>query len=291
MQTLYEIKKRLAALVTNLAEFQASTFEKLESNPLYGDADTAPSAKELRYKQKVLYQDRRRQEAMHENWLAEKLHGPLLSAITIEKYHELLDRPFKSEYFFALYAERHAAFLINKGFFSKEEIEESKAVIGKAPMQSCLMFNDYVVADEDGNTIEAQKILAEYLTTAKLPPAPAASQPPPPAPKKFLYSEAVETYIAAKLQENAWKPHNVPDIRSRRLQPRWNSPERRGCPSIFRDMSYCADFQCSPQFGMSCPTGDILSLNRMGACMTHSMSRRPCAVRNGIASRLIPFRS
>lgn len=217
MLTLQEIKKRLAALVTNLAEFQASTFEKLESNPLYGDADTAPSAKELRYKQKVLYQDRRRQEAMYENWLAEKLHGPLLSAITTEKYHELLDRPFKSEYFFALYTERHAAFLINKGFFSKEEIEESKAVIGKALMQACLMFNDYVVADEDGNTIEAQKILAEYLATANLPPAPAASQPPPPAPEKLLYSEAVEKYIAAKLQENAWKPHNVPDIRTRLL--------------------------------------------------------------------------
>ena len=33
-------------------------------------------------------------------------------------------------------------------------------------MQACLMFNDYVVADEDGNTIEAQKILAVYLATA-----------------------------------------------------------------------------------------------------------------------------
>jgi hypothetical protein len=31
-----------------------------------------------------------------------------------------------------LYAERHTAFLINNGFFSKEEIEESKAVTGRA---------------------------------------------------------------------------------------------------------------------------------------------------------------
>ena len=38
-----------------------------------------------------------------------------------------------------------------------------------------------------------------------------------PEPKKLLYSEAVEKYIAAKLQENAWKPHNVPDIRTRLL--------------------------------------------------------------------------
>ena len=68
--------------------------------------------------------------------------------------------------FFALYAERHAAYLVRKGFFSQEEIEENKAVIGKALMQACLMFNDYVVADEDGNTIEAQKILAKYLATA-----------------------------------------------------------------------------------------------------------------------------
>lgn len=79
------------------------------------------------------------------------------------------------------------------------------------------MFNDYVVADEDGNSIEAQKILAEYLATANLPPAPATVQPAPPAPPKLLYSEAVEKYIAAKLQENAWKPHNVPDIRTRLL--------------------------------------------------------------------------
>ncbi|WP_418433026.1 hypothetical protein [Bilophila wadsworthia] len=119
--------------------------------------------------------------------------------------------------FFALYAERHAAYLVRKGFFSQEEIEENKAVIGKALMQACLMFNDYVVADEDGNTIEAQKILAKYLATANPSSVPAASPAPPPAPKKLLYSEAVEKYIAAKLQENAWKPHNVPDIRTRLL--------------------------------------------------------------------------
>lgn len=70
-------------------------------------------------------------------------------------------------------------------------------------MQASLMFNDYVVADEDGNTIEMQKILAEYLATANLPHVPTASQPSPPAPKKLLYFEAVEKYIAAKLQENA----------------------------------------------------------------------------------------
>ena len=215
MLTLQEIKKRLAALVSNLAEFQAITFEKMEHDSFYENADDALSAKELRYKQKALYQDRRRQEAMYENWLAEKLHGPILTSITTEKYHELLDRPFKSEYFFALYAERHAAYLVKKGFFSKEEVEENKAVIGKALMQACLMFNDYVVADEDGNTIEAQNILADYLATANLPPPPATVQPAPPAPKKLLYSEAVEKYITAKLQENAWKPHNVPDIRTR----------------------------------------------------------------------------
>lgn len=217
MLTLQEIKKRLAALVTNLAEFQAATFEKMEYDSFYVDADDALSAKELRYKQKALYQDRRRQEAMYENWLAEKLNGPILSSITAKEYNELLDKPFKSESFFALYTERHAAFLINKGIFSKEEIEENKAVIGKALMQASLMFNDYVVADEDGNTIEAQKILADYLATANLPLAPAVPQSPPPAPKKLLYSEAVEKYIAAKLQENAWKPHNVPDIRTRLL--------------------------------------------------------------------------
>lgn len=217
MLTLQEIKKRLAALVTNLAEFQAATFEKMEYDSFYVDADDALSAKELRYKQKALYQDRRRQEAMYENWLAEKLNGPILSSITAKEYNELLDKPFKSESFFALYTERHTAFLINKGFFSKEEIEENKAVIGKALMQASLMFNDYVVTDEDGNTIEAQKILADYLATANLPLAPAAPQSPSPAPKKLLYSEAVEKYIAAKLQENAWKPHNVPDIRTRLL--------------------------------------------------------------------------
>ena len=165
MLTLQEIKKRLAALVSNLAEFQATTFEKMEHDSFYENADNALSAKELQYKQKALYQDRRRQEAMYEHWLTEKLHGPLLSSITTEKYNELSDRPFKSEYFFALYAERHAAYLVKKGFFSKEEIEENKAVIGKALMQACLTFNDYVVADEDGNTIEAQKILADYLAT------------------------------------------------------------------------------------------------------------------------------
>lgn len=123
MLTLQEIKKRLAALVTNLAEFQAGQFETMAHDSFYGDVDDGLSAKELRYKQKALYQDRRRQEAMYENWLTEKLYGPLLSSITTEKYNELLDRPFKSEYFFALYAERHAAYLVKKGFFSKEEIE------------------------------------------------------------------------------------------------------------------------------------------------------------------------
>ncbi len=75
MLTLQEIKKRLAALVTSLTEFQAATFEKMEHDSFYEYADDALSAKELRYKQKALYQDRRRQEAMYENWLAEKLQG------------------------------------------------------------------------------------------------------------------------------------------------------------------------------------------------------------------------
>lgn len=173
MLTLQEIKKRLAALVTNLAEFQAGQFETMAHDSFYANADDALSAQGLRYKQKALYQDRRRQEAMYENWLAEKLNGPILSSITTEKYNELLDRPFKAEYFFALYAERHAVYLVRKGFFSQEEIEENKAVIGKALMQACLMFNDYVVADEDGNSIEAQKILAEYLAAANPSSVPA----------------------------------------------------------------------------------------------------------------------
>lgn len=133
MLTLQEIKKRLAALVSNLAEFQAITFEKMEHDSFYENADDALSAKELRYKQKALYQDRRRQEAMYENWLAEKLNGPVLSSITAKEYNELLDNPFKSEYFFASYTERHAAYLVRKGFFSQERIEwRIKAVISKA---------------------------------------------------------------------------------------------------------------------------------------------------------------
>lgn len=55
MVTLQEIKKRLAALVANLAEFQEATFEKMEHDSFYVDADDALSAKELKYKQKVLY--------------------------------------------------------------------------------------------------------------------------------------------------------------------------------------------------------------------------------------------
>lgn len=53
--------------MSNLAEFQAITFEKMEHDSFYEKADDALSAKELRYKQKALYQDRRRQEAMYEN--------------------------------------------------------------------------------------------------------------------------------------------------------------------------------------------------------------------------------
>lgn len=91
---------------------------------------------------------------MYENWLTKKLHALLLSSITKKQYNEVLDSQFKLEYFFVLYAERHAAYLVRKGFFSKEEVEENKAVIGKALMQACLMFNNYVVVDEDGNTLE-----------------------------------------------------------------------------------------------------------------------------------------
>lgn len=37
---------------------------------------------------------------MYENWLAEKLKGPILSSITAKQYNKLLDKPFKSESFF-----------------------------------------------------------------------------------------------------------------------------------------------------------------------------------------------
>jgi integrase len=217
MLTFQEIKKRLAALVVDLAEFQAAKFETMANDPVYREPYEALSAKELRDKQKALYQDKRLQEAMYEDWVADKLYNRLTGSIDTEKYNEILDKPFKSKYFFALYTERHAAFLMNHGFFSKEEIEENKAVIGKALMQACLMFNDYVVADEDGNTIEAQKILADYVATATLPHTPAAAQNPPSVSNKLFYSEAVDKYIAAKLQENAWKTRNVPDIRTRLL--------------------------------------------------------------------------
>ena len=214
MLTLQEIKQRLALLVSDLAELQAATFESVKDSPVYGEPEEALSAQELCAMQKSLYQDTKRQKSYYAEWVADKCYHPLTDSCDEKQCAEILAKPFRSEYFFALYAERHAAFLRDRGYFSQEEIEENKAIIGKAFMQACLMFNDYVAADEEGNATKAQKILSEYINTA----APTGLEPIPqitPAKQKLLFSEAVDRYATVKVREQSWKERNVQDILGR----------------------------------------------------------------------------
>lgn len=216
MLSLREIKKRMAALAAQLAELQGDYFGSVEERWPYSDIEKLP-APQLRDKQKAIYQDKKLQKEVYEEWVADKCYHALSDSTDMRKYEEIISKPFCSEAFFSLYTERHSPFLINEGYFSQEELNSNKAIIGKALMQLCLMFNEYVVADEAGNAVEAQKILSDYIATA-VPPGVPLYSPEAPAKRlreKVLFSQAAERYISTKLKENAWKDRNVRDIRGR----------------------------------------------------------------------------
>ena len=205
MLSLQEIKGRLAALLAKLAEGQANTFGAIQDNPLYGEPFEALSAEEIRDEQKALYQSKARQRVMYADWLADKHYNRLTDSVDTKRVNEILDQPFQSEDFFALYTERHADYLVREGFFTQEEIEEGKAPIGKAMMQTALLFNEYRIADEEGDAVAAQKILTDYVGTVDFLPAQAVPQQLAQPPKKLAYSEAIERYKTEKIKQNKWK--------------------------------------------------------------------------------------
>lgn len=225
MLSLQEIKKRLAAYLTHLVELQAGTFELLENDPLYEMPKGENSAAVFRDKQRLLYSDSNLQQALYKEWAADKCYSPLSDSVDEKKYSEITGKPFKSEHFFAMYAERRSAYLVKNGYFTATEIEENKAMVGKALMQAGMLFNDYVVKDESGNVLAAQKLIADYVAAAGSQAAQVAQSAPEvlPAPaqnagataKQLPYTDAVARYIAVKLQSNEWKEHNVKDIRNR----------------------------------------------------------------------------
>ncbi len=215
MLMLQDIKDRLAKLLVDLTDAQAQRYESFENEPffqmLYGDL----SARQFREDQKRLYSNREQQEETYRSWLREKCYQPLTDSFDEKKLESLQSEPFHSEKFFAMFAERHGELLVNRNYFTQEELDQNKAAIGKALMQVSMLFNDYMVEDETGNILGAQKILTDFLSTVSLkapePQAPKSERHPP----KMLYSEAVEKYISAKLLEKAWKEKNVKDIKAR----------------------------------------------------------------------------
>ena len=109
MLELQDIRRRLTAYLTHLVELQAGTFELL-NDPLYEMPEGENSAAVFRDKQHLLYADKKQQQALYREWIADKLYSPLTGSIDEQKCNEITEKPFKSEYFFALYAERRSAY-------------------------------------------------------------------------------------------------------------------------------------------------------------------------------------
>ena len=110
-------------------------------------------------------------------------------------------------------AENMAAFLAENEYFSAEEIENNKALIGKCLAQMEIDLSNFVVADEQGEytaSLKLQRLLDETAPTSVNATGDSAQKQASP-----LLSEAAKQYFLAKEGERAWKSTSSADIRNR----------------------------------------------------------------------------
>jgi hypothetical protein len=175
MLTLPEIKSRLSKLLLEGIDDQAHKLEtfkncdplqELLGAPLHTDPVDAESIKNIAH---ARYTDKRVQEEMFRSFKAEKLYGHGSESLTEEEREKIIAMPFSTEAYFNLYIEKHIPHLTSRGLFTEKEIAENKDVIAKLYMQFENILSRYVAEDEAGNTLEAQKIMHEFLSTL-IPP-------------------------------------------------------------------------------------------------------------------------
>ena len=118
------------------------------------------------------------------------------------------EQPFRLEWLFSLVADKNQTFLVNEGYFSKDEFEQHKALIGKLLVQMENTVHETVHMDEQG----------DYTATLKL--ASLASQQPPSSinnlsKPSLSLAEAINSYIDEKLHDGAWKKTSHDAVKNR----------------------------------------------------------------------------
>lgn len=225
MLPLNEIKARLAQLLLSDIDLQGRTFERLENNQsinelLLGSGanedDAFISAEHMHAFARRLYSNSRMQEEFWMGQKAEKLFGPEAKELSPSMKDDLLAEEYSPESFFVAFADSKKAILTQQGLFTEEEFLVNKAVIGKQSLLSTILYYEYMMKDESGDLLGAQRLLQDFMST--LGPA-SSSQPAPQAQTAekppLLFSEAVERYVSAKLNAGAWKAHNLKDNANR----------------------------------------------------------------------------
>ena len=125
------------------------------------------------------------------------------------------EQPFKPEWLFALLADRNRSFLTDGGYFTTEEFEENKALIGKGLLQMEQELNKQAKADEEGDFMASVKLKS---TIEGSKPSRVAAEPAdihPSTESDLSISEAIEQFIDDKNTSNAWKSQTEPDVRNR----------------------------------------------------------------------------
>lgn len=115
---------------------------------------------------------------------------------------------FTQEDLYITFAERNIPFLIDREYFSKEELTgadiRTKYLLGKALLQVEVELYERLCKDDDGEF--------DAFPGGTVLEKPAAVYAPSPVPQKsLLFSEAIEQYRGEKIKQNKWKPKSVPD--------------------------------------------------------------------------------
>ncbi len=115
---------------------------------------------------------------------------------------------FTQEDLYIAFAERNIPFLIDREYFSREELTgadiRTKYLLGKALLQVEVELYERLCKDDDGEF--------DAFPGGTVSEKPTAVYAPSPAPQKsLLFSEAIEQYRDEKIKQNKWKLKSVPD--------------------------------------------------------------------------------
>lgn len=222
MLKLQEIKRRLAHLLLEDIERQAKALELLKNNKAINEVllasgadknDAFVDSKTMYIVAKECNTNPRCQEELFRQSIATICFGPGSENLTEEEVKEICRTPFTRENFFHAFAHARKDTLTSKGIFTEEEFAANKGVIGKYLLQSMALHHEYVMLDESGDLLRAEKLLNDHLKAIEYQKKPEHLVEPDTTVglSTKTYSQAVSMYVKFKRSTGHWMEHTVAD--------------------------------------------------------------------------------